>query len=85
MRNVRVDAQKKRAYVEPGATLADFDEVAQSYGLATDLVHDCRIHWRHFCRPAQHADSKAASRDWIFECGISPINRRCTPTAIGAD
>ena len=37
MRNVRDDAQKKRAYVEPGATLADFDEVAQSYGLATPV------------------------------------------------
>jgi FAD/FMN-containing dehydrogenase len=37
MRNVRVDAQKKRAYVEPGATLADFDEAAQSHGLATPV------------------------------------------------
>jgi FAD/FMN-containing dehydrogenase len=37
MRNVRVDAEKKRAYVEPGATLADFDEAAQSHGLATPL------------------------------------------------
>jgi FAD/FMN-containing dehydrogenase len=37
MRNVRVDAEKKRAYVEPGATLADFDEAAQSYGLATPV------------------------------------------------
>ena len=33
MKNVRVDAEKKRAYVEPGATLADFDEAAQSHGL----------------------------------------------------
>jgi FAD/FMN-containing dehydrogenase len=30
-----VDAEKKRAYVEAGATLADFDEATQSYGLAT--------------------------------------------------
>jgi FAD/FMN-containing dehydrogenase len=37
MRNVRVDAGKKRAYVEPGATLADFDEAAQSHGLATPV------------------------------------------------
>src|SRR6266481_353434 len=37
MRNVRVDAEKKRAYVEPGATLADFDEAAQSHGLATPV------------------------------------------------
>ncbi|HEY0791918.1 MAG TPA: FAD-binding oxidoreductase [Chthoniobacterales bacterium] len=35
MRKVRVDAEKKRAYIEPGATLADFDEAAQAYGLAT--------------------------------------------------
>jgi FAD/FMN-containing dehydrogenase len=37
MRNVRVDADRKRAYVEPGATLADFDEAAQSQGLATPV------------------------------------------------
>ena len=37
MRNVRVDAEKKRAYVEPGATLADFDEAAQSHGLTTPV------------------------------------------------
>src|SRR5207244_3684290 len=37
MRRVRVDAEKKRAYVEPGATLADFDEAAQSHGLATPV------------------------------------------------
>ncbi len=35
MREVRVDAEKKRAYVQPGATLADFDEAAQAHGLAT--------------------------------------------------
>jgi FAD/FMN-containing dehydrogenase len=37
MRRVRVDAGKKRAYVEPGAILADFDEAAQSQGLATPV------------------------------------------------
>ena len=37
MRNVRVDAKKKRAYVEPGAILADFDEAAQRHGLATPV------------------------------------------------
>src|SRR6516165_7337862 len=37
IRNVRVDAKKKRGYVEPGAILADFDEAAQSHGLATPL------------------------------------------------
>ncbi|MCI0453585.1 MAG: FAD-binding oxidoreductase, partial [Candidatus Dadabacteria bacterium] len=37
MKNVRVDAAKRRAYVEPGATLADFDEAVQKYGLATPV------------------------------------------------
>lgn len=37
MKNVRVDSGKRRAYVEPGATLADFDEVAQAHGLATPV------------------------------------------------
>ncbi|MBD2739856.1 FAD-binding oxidoreductase [Nostoc paludosum FACHB-159] len=37
MKNVRVDPQKRRAYVEPGATLADFDKVAQTHGLATPV------------------------------------------------
>src|SRR6516225_8281520 len=37
MRRVRVDVEKKRAYVEPGAILADLDEAAQRYGLATPV------------------------------------------------
>jgi FAD/FMN-containing dehydrogenase len=37
MKNVRVDAAKRRAYVEPGATLADFDAAVQRYGLATPV------------------------------------------------
>jgi FAD/FMN-containing dehydrogenase len=37
MKHVRVDAQKRRAYVEPGATLADFDQAAQAHGLATPV------------------------------------------------
>ncbi len=37
MRGVRVDAAKRRAYVEPGATLADFDEAVQAHGLATPV------------------------------------------------
>jgi FAD/FMN-containing dehydrogenase len=37
MKNVRIDTEKKQAYVEPGATLHDFDLVAQSYGLATPV------------------------------------------------
>jgi FAD/FMN-containing dehydrogenase len=34
MRSVRIDPQAQRAYVEPGATLADFDHEAQAFGLA---------------------------------------------------
>lgn len=34
MNNVRLDAEKRRAYVEPGATLGDFDKVVQELGLA---------------------------------------------------
>lgn len=37
MKNVRVDAGKKRAYVEPGATLADLDLATQAHGLATPV------------------------------------------------
>jgi FAD/FMN-containing dehydrogenase len=35
MRNVRVDAEKRRAHVEPGATLGDVDRATQAHGLAT--------------------------------------------------
>jgi FAD/FMN-containing dehydrogenase len=37
MRQVRVDVHKQHAYVEPGATLADFDTAAQAHGLATPV------------------------------------------------
>jgi FAD/FMN-containing dehydrogenase len=37
MKGVRVDGTKKRAYVEPGATLADLDEATQAHGLATPV------------------------------------------------
>jgi FAD/FMN-containing dehydrogenase len=37
MKNVRVDAANRRAYVEPGATLADLDEATQAHGLATPV------------------------------------------------
>jgi FAD/FMN-containing dehydrogenase len=36
-KNVRVDAVNKRAYVDPGATLGDFDKAAQAHGLATPV------------------------------------------------
>jgi FAD/FMN-containing dehydrogenase len=37
MKNVRVAGGKKRAYVEPGATLANLDEATQAHGLATPV------------------------------------------------
>jgi len=37
MKNIRVDAAKRRAYVEPGATLSDFDQAVQAHGLATPV------------------------------------------------
>jgi FAD/FMN-containing dehydrogenase len=37
MKNVRIDAHNRRAYVEPGATLGDFDKAAQVHGLATPV------------------------------------------------
>ena len=37
MKAVDVDAAKRRATVEGGATLADFDAAAQAHGLATPL------------------------------------------------
>lgn len=37
MRAIRIDPDARLAYVEPGATLGDFDRVAQEFGLATAL------------------------------------------------
>ncbi|MEN8504270.1 MULTISPECIES: FAD-binding oxidoreductase [Paraburkholderia] len=37
MKSVRIDPAARRAHVEPGATLADFDHEAQAFGLATPL------------------------------------------------
>ena len=37
MTNVRVDTEKRRAYVQPGATLGDFDKAAQTQRLATPV------------------------------------------------
>jgi len=37
MKKVRIDAGKRRAYVDPGATLGDFDEAAQKHGMATPI------------------------------------------------
>ncbi|TDN58981.1 FAD-binding oxidoreductase [Paraburkholderia sp. BL10I2N1] len=37
MKSVRIDPAARRAYVEPGNTLADFDHEAQAFGLATPL------------------------------------------------
>lgn len=37
MKSVRIDSEKRRAYVEPGATLGDFDMAVQTHGLATPV------------------------------------------------
>jgi FAD/FMN-containing dehydrogenase len=37
MKSVHIDPAARRAYVEPGATLRDFDHEAQAFGLATPL------------------------------------------------
>ena len=37
MRSVRVDSRTRRALVEPGCTLGDFDHEAQAFGLATPV------------------------------------------------
>ena len=37
MKAVHVNPETRRAYVEPGATLADFDHEAQAFGLVTPL------------------------------------------------
>lgn len=37
MKSVRINPETRRAYVEPGATLRDFDHEAQAFGLATPL------------------------------------------------
>ena len=37
MRTVRIDEKARRARVEPGCTLGDFDQAAQAHGLATPL------------------------------------------------
>src|SRR5688572_17919976 len=37
LKEVKVDAQKRRALVDPGATLADFDRAAQAHNLATPV------------------------------------------------
>ncbi len=37
MNNIRVEPSKRRAYVEPGATLGDFDTAVQQHGLATPV------------------------------------------------
>jgi FAD/FMN-containing dehydrogenase len=37
LKSVRIDPDKRRAYVEPGACLGDFDHEAQAFGLVTPL------------------------------------------------
>lgn len=37
MKSVHINPESRRAYVEPGASLGDFDHEAQAFGLATSL------------------------------------------------
>src|SRR4030095_13118195 len=37
LRKVQVDAARRRAFVDPGATLGDFDAAAHAHGLATPV------------------------------------------------
>ena len=37
MKSVHIDPHARRAYIEPGATLGDFDHEAQAFGLAASL------------------------------------------------
>jgi FAD/FMN-containing dehydrogenase len=37
MKSVRVDSKTRRAWVEPGATLADLDKETQAFGLAVPI------------------------------------------------
>jgi FAD/FMN-containing dehydrogenase len=37
MKDVSIDPEQRRGYVEPGYTLANFDAAAQAHGLATPL------------------------------------------------
>ena len=37
MKSVHINPENRRAYVEPGASLGDFDHEAQAFGLATSL------------------------------------------------
>ena len=59
MRSVRVDRAAKRAWVEPGATLADVDKETQSFGLV--LPTGINLYDRH-CRTALSAAGSAGSR-----------------------
>ncbi len=37
MKGVKIDVERKRAFVKPGATLGEFDEATQKHGLATPV------------------------------------------------
>src|SRR5881628_2236908 len=54
MKSVRVNLKDKRAFVEPGATLADFDHDTQVFGLAQSKIRNVsgqpRISGRGDCR-----------------------------------
>ena len=45
MKKVRVDPATRRAYVQPGATLRDFDQAVQIHGLAPPVGICCASPW----------------------------------------
>ena len=65
MKGVRVDADTKRAYVEPGATLGDFDAAVQAHGLATPVGDqlDDRHCWSDVGRRLRMADTQVRHDD----------------------
>jgi FAD/FMN-containing dehydrogenase len=75
LKNVRVDKDRKRAYVEPGATLGDFDAAVQAHGLATPVginsttgiagQPDCRLSAPSHLTQPRSEQSELAARNLI--------------------
>ena len=61
MTDVRIDAEKRRGYVQSGATLADFDRAAEARGLATPVG----------------INSTTGSADLTLESGFGWLTRKC--------